>query len=368
MAALLLLALAAVQGARAQLNQAAYLPLQSDGDTPVAPGNSFYGTTWMSPGVDSSQETCQDYVSAMPNPSPPVAGMALLSSAAFNSSAVCGQCITWEADNQTAAAQVAATGIQPVPYGVNVTALVIGVAGQQLDGSAIGPGDLLATSTATYALTAGWSFVTCPTQATGGVAATFSDTTGTANTIAAVQQSAPITAATTPADVPATTTAAATPDTSSAAATPLTYYGAGADSGSYCKGNAGLQIFGTDTIAVCTALLPANCGAQACVMGTGSGLGGTPPSTSPVTYTINNACPECCGYNGVDVASSGDGRWDINWHLGSCGKKRLLRRNRRSLLEEWVYEAPAGTKVFTGGFRFGSGQLALNANMTAPRR
>ena len=44
MAALLLLALAAVQGARAQLNQAAYLPLQSDGDTPVAPGNSFYGT------------------------------------------------------------------------------------------------------------------------------------------------------------------------------------------------------------------------------------------------------------------------------------------------------------------------------------
>lgn len=124
--------------------------------------------TWMSPGVDSSQETCQDYVSAMPNPSPPVAGMALLSSAAFNSSAVCGQCITWEADNQTAAAQVAATGIQPVPYGVNVTALVIGVAGQQLDGSAISPGDLLATSTATYALTAGWSFVTCPTQATGG--------------------------------------------------------------------------------------------------------------------------------------------------------------------------------------------------------
>lgn len=65
----------------------------------------------------------------------------------------------------------------------------------------------------------------------------------------------------------------------------LTYYGAGADSGSYCKGNAGLQIFGTDTIAVCTALLPANCGAQACVMGTGSGLGGTPPSTSPVTYS-----------------------------------------------------------------------------------
>ena len=65
----------------------------------------------------------------------------------------------------------------------------------------------------------------------------------------------------------------------------LTYYGAGSDSGSYCKGNAGLQIFGTDTIAVCTALLPANCGAQACVMGTGSGLGGTPPSTSPVTYS-----------------------------------------------------------------------------------
>ena len=65
----------------------------------------------------------------------------------------------------------------------------------------------------------------------------------------------------------------------------LTYYGAGADSGSYCKGNAGLQVFGTNTIAVCTALLPANCGAQACVMGTGSGLGGTPPSTSPVTYS-----------------------------------------------------------------------------------
>ena len=43
MAALLLLGLAAVQGACAQLNQAAYLPLQS-GDTPVAPGDSFYGT------------------------------------------------------------------------------------------------------------------------------------------------------------------------------------------------------------------------------------------------------------------------------------------------------------------------------------
>ena len=124
--------------------------------------------TWMSPGVDSSQETCQDYMSAMPNPSPPVAGIALLSSAAFTSSAVCGQCITWEADNQAAAAQVAATGIQPVPYGTNVTALVIGVAGQQLDGSALGPGDLLASSTADYALTAGWSFVTCPTQAAGG--------------------------------------------------------------------------------------------------------------------------------------------------------------------------------------------------------
>ena len=124
--------------------------------------------TWMSPGVDSSQETCQDYMSAMPAPSPPVAGMALLSSAAFTSSAVCGQCITWEADDQAAAAQVAATGIQPVPYGMNVTALVIGVAGQQLDGSAIGPGDFLASSTASYALTAGWSFVTCPTQATGG--------------------------------------------------------------------------------------------------------------------------------------------------------------------------------------------------------
>lgn len=50
-------------------------------------------------------------------------------------------------------------------------------------------------------------------------------------------------------------------------------------------------------------------------------------SALPCAAAINNACPECCGYNGVDVASSGDGRWDINWHLGSCGKKRLLRRS-----------------------------------------
>ena len=33
-----------------------------------------------------------------------------------------------------------------------------------------------------------------------------------------------------------------------------------------------------------------------------------------------------------------------------------------------MYEAPAGTEVLTGGFRFGRGQLALNANMTATRR
>lgn len=65
-----------------------------------------------------------------------------------------------------------------------------------------------------------------------------------------------------------------------------TYYGAGGDSGSYCKGNGfPYSAGGLPSVAVSQTILQngANCGKCISLVGNGAGSGATPISTTPHT-------------------------------------------------------------------------------------
>lgn len=60
------------------------------------------------------------------------------------------------------------------------------------------------------------------------------------------------------------------------------------------------------------------CGKMLMVRGTGGGLGMTPISKSWQLAMVTNMCPEC-QYGSLDFGTSGDGRWNIQWHWGTDG-------------------------------------------------
>ncbi|KAK9859832.1 hypothetical protein WJX84_007254 [Apatococcus fuscideae] len=109
-----------------------------------------------------------------------------------------------------------------------------------------------------------------------------------------------------------------------------TYYGAGADSGSYCRGN-GFPYgsgSGLPTVAVSQTILQngANCGSCIILVGDGGGSGTTPISSTPTMYVINNLCSECG--TGADLALNGDGRFPVSFNIVPCpsGKRRMSSR------------------------------------------
>ncbi|KAK9808915.1 hypothetical protein WJX72_006363 [[Myrmecia] bisecta] len=153
----------------------------------------------------------------------------------------------------------------------------------------------------------------------------------------AYTQSPPSPTYTEPPQTPAPTQAAASSSSSSSSfagdqSGKATYYGAGSDGGSWCKGNKGLTGYpGLPTVALNGVQFNGGQYCNACVLvkGTGDGLGGTPVSSAPQKYTINNICPECAS-GSLDLAANGDGIWGINWSFVDCGGKR----KSRAMLEE----------------------------------
>jgi len=100
----------------------------------------------------------------------------------------------------------------------------------------------------------------------------------------------------------------------------LTFYGQGADSGGTCNYNNPTASLANQmpTIAVGDFSNAAKCGM--CVMiyplGTGSGNSNF-PNRKPFMAFVNNQCPEC-GPDNLDLAETGDGRWNIEWEAVDC--------------------------------------------------
>eukprot|EP01121_Diplochlamys_sp_Union-15-3_P000641 TRINITY_DN1053_c0_g4_i2.p1 TRINITY_DN1053_c0_g4~~TRINITY_DN1053_c0_g4_i2.p1 ORF type:complete len:300 (-),score=59.82 TRINITY_DN1053_c0_g4_i2:94-954(-) len=100
-----------------------------------------------------------------------------------------------------------------------------------------------------------------------------------------------------------------------------TYYGS--DSGGQCSLGNKEDIPAAANSAVTVAINNAQfgtsetCGMCVQVHGTGNGAGANPVSTTPFIAFVNNRCPECPSAD-LDIGTSGDGRWDIEWVAVEC--------------------------------------------------